>query len=198
MTHNTQQKNKGFTLLFALLVSVLVLAVGASVISVALRQNVLSNIGRESQYAFYVANTGAECALYWDLNPPSGNSIERIFPVTSLGQTYDAANESNILCAGGNIVTGDEFDPEYDNGYTNNAWDQTGNTTRFRIALRDITSESENVPDHETYCAEVTVEKSIDVSTGDIVTQITSQGLNTCDVNSPRAVQRGLLIEYLQ
>jgi hypothetical protein len=45
-------KNKGFTMLFAVLVSVIVLAVGASIISIALKQVVLSGIGRESQYAF--------------------------------------------------------------------------------------------------------------------------------------------------
>lgn len=39
-------------------------------------------MGRESQYAFYAADTGAECALYWDVrhnyfapSPPAGSAM---------------------------------------------------------------------------------------------------------------------------
>jgi len=50
-------KREGFVLLFAVLISSLVLAVGISMISIALKQVQLSGSGRDSQYAFYVANT---------------------------------------------------------------------------------------------------------------------------------------------
>ncbi len=56
----------GFTLLLAALVSSIVLAVGAAIFGIAQKQVILSAIGRDSQFAFYAADTAAECALYWD------------------------------------------------------------------------------------------------------------------------------------
>ncbi|MCD5384461.1 MAG: hypothetical protein LRZ97_00925 [Candidatus Pacebacteria bacterium] len=60
--HNLQ---KGFTLLLASLIASLLLAVGLSMFTIAQKEIILSGLGRESQYAFYAADTGAECALYW-------------------------------------------------------------------------------------------------------------------------------------
>lgn len=57
----------GFTILLAALVTSLVLTLGISIFSIAQKQIVLSSLGRSSQYAFYAADTGAECALYWDV-----------------------------------------------------------------------------------------------------------------------------------
>lgn len=57
---------RGFTILLAALVASLVLALGISVFSIAQKQLILSSTGRNSQYAFYSADTAAECALYWD------------------------------------------------------------------------------------------------------------------------------------
>lgn len=62
--HDTQ---RGFTLLMAALVSSIVLALGSSIFMIAQKQVTLSSLGRDSQFAFYAADVGAECALYWDL-----------------------------------------------------------------------------------------------------------------------------------
>ena len=58
--------SRGFTLLLAALVSSIVLAVGAAIFGIAQKQILLSSIGRDSQFAFYAADTAAECALFWD------------------------------------------------------------------------------------------------------------------------------------
>jgi len=55
-THNTQH---GFTLLLAVLVASLLTSVGLAMASIAQKQLVLSSVGRDSQYAFYAADTGA-------------------------------------------------------------------------------------------------------------------------------------------
>lgn len=60
-------RSRGFTLLLAALVASIVLSLGASVFSIAQKQVTLSSIGRDSQYAFYAADTAAECALYYDI-----------------------------------------------------------------------------------------------------------------------------------
>src|SRR5690606_16959184 len=95
------QKNinsqKGFTLLFSVLVATLVVAIGASIISIALRQTILSGTSRESQYAFYAANTMLECVFYWDIMG-GGTEAGRIFPAK--GETESAVP---AICSGGNI-----------------------------------------------------------------------------------------------
>lgn len=58
---------RGFTVLLAALVASLVLSLGISVFTVAQKQLILSSTGRNSQYAFYAADSAAECALYWDM-----------------------------------------------------------------------------------------------------------------------------------
>lgn len=57
---------RGFTVLLSLLVAALLLILGLSMFTIVQKQVVLSSIGRDSQLAFYAADTGAECALYWD------------------------------------------------------------------------------------------------------------------------------------
>lgn len=183
---------KGFTLLFAILVSILILAVGASIISIALKQVILSGAGRESQYAFYAANTGLECALYWDLNGAlidDNSEAKYVFPPpNSVDSRRSGTSLNDITCAGTNITSGSSV---YAQDYTI-PWITTTNNTVFRIAVSNgINSSLDDI----LYCAEVTVAKS---EVGDeVYTTITSQGLNTCDPdNDTRAVQRGLVLQY--
>lgn len=61
-----KQHNRGFTLLLAALIASLLSALGLAMFSIAQKEVVLSSLGRDSQFAFYAADTGAECALYWD------------------------------------------------------------------------------------------------------------------------------------
>ncbi len=56
----------GFTLLLAALVASVVVSLGTAIFQVAQKQILLSGIGRDSQFAFYAADTIAECALFWD------------------------------------------------------------------------------------------------------------------------------------
>lgn len=182
------QKKKGFTLLFAILVSVLVLAVGTSIITIALKQVILSGAGRESQFAFYAANTGIECALYWDLQGSQlvDGVINYIFPPPGEQRLSDL---SDVRCAGGNITDGIGFTGQDFTGPWNIT--QSGVTTFTMAVTNQINSETSNLQ----YCTEVTVEKE-EIS-DEIITTITSQGLNTCDPdNDARAVQRGLVLQY--
>lgn len=184
-----ENNKRGFTLLFAVLVSIMILAVGASIINIALKQVILSGSGRESQFAFYAANTGLECALYWDLNgtivDDNGNA-EYVFPPPGSNRRDDV---ENINCSGTNLDSGEP----HLQSYTLDGWNITDpDQTVFRIAISNDLSDF----DSTLYCAEVTVAKEVDAS-GSITTTITSQGLNTCEPdNNPRAVQRGLVLRY--
>lgn len=59
-------KERGFTLIMAVLISSLLLAIGFSLANFAVKQLIISSTGRESQFAFYAADSGIECAFYWD------------------------------------------------------------------------------------------------------------------------------------
>lgn len=66
-TGKVSRHSRGFTLLFASLIASLFTALGLAMFTIAQKELSLSSIGRDSQYAFYAADTGAECATYWDL-----------------------------------------------------------------------------------------------------------------------------------
>lgn len=65
--HHHRHRERGFTVLLAALVASLVLSLGISVFTVAQKQLVLSSTGKNSQFAFYAADSAVECALYWDM-----------------------------------------------------------------------------------------------------------------------------------
>jgi hypothetical protein len=67
MRNPREQKNAGFTLILAALVASIVLALGTAIFRLAQKEVALSSLGRDSQFAFYAADTGAECALFWDI-----------------------------------------------------------------------------------------------------------------------------------
>jgi hypothetical protein len=162
-------KEKGLAILYAVIVSIIMLSVATSISSIALRQTKLSSTGRESQYAFFAANTGIECARYWDL------------------QTFD--NGVAFGTSTDSMVTTDEMkcNKTVINSTAGN-WDETdlnnGKTT-FSFKLEPDTSEP-----NRKYLVEVTVTKT---STS---TLITSRGYNTETADAPNAVQRGLEMFY--
>src|SRR3989344_4168548 len=114
--------SRGFTLLLAALVSSITLAIGVSIFEITQKQVILSSLSRDSQYAFYTADTGAECALYWDVkhgyfatsthsntlpplptcdNQPLHDAVTGTFPVpgSSLPYTMSFQFEPGGLCA---------------------------------------------------------------------------------------------------
>ncbi|HXK40184.1 MAG TPA: LamG domain-containing protein [Candidatus Paceibacterota bacterium] len=58
---------RGFTLFYAVLTASLLLAIGIAIFNITYKELILSSGARESSNAFYAADTGLECALYWDL-----------------------------------------------------------------------------------------------------------------------------------
>lgn len=89
---STLYASAGFTVLFAVLVGSLLLSIGLSIAHIAIREVTLSTAGKESNYAFFAADTGIECALYWDINV---GKTELVFP-SSLSDT----GRASIACNG--------------------------------------------------------------------------------------------------
>lgn len=57
---------RGFALLFSVLISSLLLTIGLSIFSIALKELAISTASRQSIHAFYAADSGREHALYRD------------------------------------------------------------------------------------------------------------------------------------
>ncbi len=60
------EPNAGFTILYATLVASIVLAFSASMASLVVRETRLAGLSEQSQTAAQAADTGIECAMYWD------------------------------------------------------------------------------------------------------------------------------------
>ena len=54
-------------MLFSLLILTIVLSASLGIYNIVARQFKISQISRESDQAYYAADAGVECALYWDV-----------------------------------------------------------------------------------------------------------------------------------
>ncbi len=67
-----QRDERGVTLLIAMVITATLILISAGVVALAVKEAQISNTAKNSQYAFYAADSGVECALYWlTKNTPS-------------------------------------------------------------------------------------------------------------------------------
>lgn len=96
----------GFTLFVAIVITGVLLLVAAGIVNLAVKQSQISNSGRESQLAFYAADTGMECVLFWDVKNPSGERSAFATSSTSvISCNQDAENPGNQWTVGGASVS---------------------------------------------------------------------------------------------
>src|SRR3989338_4365174 len=87
---------KGFTLLISVLIASILLALGFAIYNIVSKEILLSSAGRESQFAFYAADSGIECALYWDVQGnafATSSSVAEVFcggATSTVTRIYDA------------------------------------------------------------------------------------------------------------
>ena len=98
-------RNKGFALFIAVVVMGTLLLIATGIISLAVRQTILSTSAQESQHAFYAADTGIECVLYWDVHNPSGISAFATSTGTTINCNEDASNPDNEWVVGGSYTS---------------------------------------------------------------------------------------------
>ena len=174
-----REDESGFALLFAVLVASVLLSIGASIFNLTLKELTLSSSGRESQFAFYAADTGAECALYWDFKA----TPLYVFATSSASQASswrDSYIDSmSPTCAGGSISA-------------------SVKTPISTSALSAVTQITLNIPNASPeFCAIITVTKSASSPGGVISTVIESRGYNTpCASTDSNKIERGLRVSY--
>ncbi|MFA5934477.1 MAG: hypothetical protein WC827_01140 [Candidatus Paceibacterota bacterium] len=64
------KNNKGFAMLFAVLISSMLITVGVSIFNISIKELMISGSVRDSQAAYYAADSAAECFLYWNYVGP--------------------------------------------------------------------------------------------------------------------------------
>ena len=166
----TIQYNKGIALFVAVLVSGIVLVIGAGVMNITLKEIKLSSLGRESTQSFYTADTGLECALYWDDIKTTG-SPSSIF----------ATSSASTLPSSSNCINTD---------ITASSWVVVSNTNAATTTFTLQFTADVNDP-----CVTVLVAKYKDIN-GITRTTIDSRGINSCNINRINRVERGIRLSY--
>lgn len=180
----TIQKEKGFALLFAVLTSSVLLSVGLSIFGLTLKELVLSSSGRESQFAFYAADTGVECALYWDFKATD----PVMFATSTASQT--ASWRDSIIDANAPDCVSTDLASALKTPINDPAPSPTRATTRFTLTIPNTDINGLSAP----FCSIVTVTK--DSGSGVLVTVIDSRGYNTCTTDDPNRIERALRVTY--
>lgn len=189
MLEEKKGKREGFVIIVALIISVIVLTVGIGIISITLKDYLFSGIVSESHKAFYAADTGLDCAFYYDLR--NGFSTEPPFPTPPPATGPDTFPQTftpvAINCGGQSITP------------TISCNNGTG-TTRYCQVLFDTLSSGS-----DALCFKVSVTYNLnhqgtaadlDDDREGVIFQ--SRGYNTCDTTNPRRLERALELRYGQ
>lgn len=194
MNINNKIKNnsEGFTLLVAMIVTTLVLAIGFSIGNIILKELALSSSGKRSQIAFYAADSIAECALYWDRKDVSGNSVYN----SDLGDSPFATSTPDnpfIQCGTGYGIQGSEPGQIANFEKTSDSLNATSSFVAVFGDSNDPTSIS---------CGIVNIVKNLNKTTiyargynVGYLTGANGEGGN-CDLSNPKTVERGIKVDY--
>lgn len=141
---------KGYALYTAIMLTSLLFLVAYSTLNIVLKQLELSAIGSDSNIAFYNADSGVECAMYWDLK----NGSISAFSTTTSGTI--SCNNQTISTGSQTVSTNPSSQSRIGGG---------GNSNPVSIFQIDFTKG----------CAIVTITKNTNSSTF-----IESRGYNSC------------------
>ena len=214
MSTNLKQKNKGFVIFIAAVVTSLLVLIGLLISNISLRQLTFSFAGKNSQIAFTAASSGVECALYWDQNNPTNPSESAFVSATNYTpQTIDCNGQQFVFDASHNPDPNTDpsgADSTLSNGPSAGQYymllegapdtqscDTDGNCTITSYGHATTTFRIDYSNDPTTplpYCTDVSVGKWRD-SSGNLKTTIESRGHNPC-TSSSKQVERAIRVTY--
>lgn len=181
MIHHKHQKNKeGLSLVIALLVATVALAIGLSLLDVTLRQFILSSVARDSEISFHAAYAGIECARFQDVR-------NNAYAVPHSGVSVGCMGTTDTSSA---ADSGDEQLFEYQWGNDSVA------CTQVSMYKFDATSAAQTIPG-----ALIGGDTPIDnrlCNVGFVCTVAQARGYNVAcsDVGAARTVEREVVIIY--
>lgn len=151
--YGAKGSRSGFVILFAVTISAILLSIALGVANIALKEIKFGTSGKDTNAAFFAADTGAECALFYDKTDSTQNAFTgTATPMTCAGNSFPAptpspANVWNFTISGlGDLgqgcakVTVDKTGPGtkiISNGYNNGGGScvQASNTVERQIEL---------------------------------------------------------------
>jgi Tfp pilus assembly protein PilE len=158
--------HRGFTLLIAIILASVSLVIGLALADVAYKQVVLSSAARNSQVAFYRADSAMECALYYDQQ----------FGAFNVGNAFD---QNTIRCEGRPLI-----------GYTESALPDGGVRTDFRVSGASCASGARSAT------VTVYKQTTGACSTSGAKNCLYASGFNSCSTTDPNLFERGLKAVY--
>lgn len=160
----------GYALLLSILISSIVLVIAIGLTGLIEKELVLTSSARDSQFAFYAADSGSECGLFWDFKHPGyDGTIFREFEGDN-SPTQEELDSNGAFCNNVNIVENWQIIQE----------DSTSATTRFEVPLSGDT------------CTIVDVAKT----DSGVNTEIESRGQTRCGTTHPRRVERAIRLQF--
>lgn len=88
--------NRAFAVLFSIMLASFLITLGISIFSISLKETMITTSVRDSQIAYYAADSARECALYWDVKRGA-------FPTCvsdDCSETTEADEITSIMCNG--------------------------------------------------------------------------------------------------
>ena len=184
MKNNKNKTKKGFAILFTIVIVSAVSVITAGLTNAIYKQIVLSSLAKDSQIAFYQADTASDCALYADLVEYPKHAA---LPTEILPNIFSATPPADWSC-GNPDISGTKnlsikFIPE------------TGGLIHYTI------EPTKAVADIGGPCFKIDVMKTPDKDNlnNDIYKVVVkARGYNLCDPNNPRTVEREIETDYNQ
>lgn len=200
--------------MLSIVVSSIVLSIGLSLFNIVQKELILSGTGRDSQFAFYSADGGVECAMYWDIGRPDVS----VFPESAIEwrgayndgdppSTGTMCGETDLGSAAQWHATVADCPPEggcriYDPGNPGgdpsvppSGYEDDIVTIDFHVKFQDPVADSS-----PGSCAKVNVTKTGNGQTGSsykVTTKIESKGYNDeCTLDNPALVERAISVTY--
>lgn len=88
------ERSAGFVILFAVTISSILLSIALGVAHVAFKEIRFGTSARETNDAFFAADTGVECALLYDKNDPTQNAFTGSASMNCAGATVSISGSA--------------------------------------------------------------------------------------------------------
>jgi hypothetical protein len=188
---NLSYKDKrGISLVISVLIGFTSILIGFAVANLALKETILSGSVKDSEIAFYAANSGIECGLFEDLRNVSFDPEDKSpLNLTCNGQIVPII--SNGINPGDDPFCIGDFDDRGQQHLHQGCWVLT--TDAISLEEGDINS--------PCFSLRVIKEKfETDDGLGGLftyfATALESRGHNTCNTNAPRRLERAIRALY--
>jgi hypothetical protein len=176
-----------------MLIAAIILGVGLAIFDILFKELTFATVVRDSNYASYAADTGIECALFWEFKCDIGGACPLNQSSGFASSSSSRVPSSGMVCDGQDfLVNADDTNIVASNGYVPRLLSATAATTTFAMYMNTDDSGVHLPP----YCAIIQIFKNTPVTTGITKTVIISRGYNTCDVNNLNRIERAYSVQY--